>query len=111
MLKIKDDVDLKELEKIGFKPKYSTETGELVEYFYVNLKETSLSGFLGISIVKKDIKPKKLRIRHTFRRDYRGVPLIKENKIWVIDNLNYNCTDFDVLFDLIKANIVEKVGD
>ena len=109
MLKIKDNVDLKELEKFGFKPKYSTETGELDEYFYVNLKETSLSNFLGISIVKKDIKPEKLRIRYIFKRDYRGFPLLKEDKIWVIDNLHYNCTDFDILFDLIKADLVEKV--
>lgn len=65
MLKIKDDIDLKELEKFGFKPKYSEKNGELVEYFFVNNKETSISKFLGISIIKKDtsLRNKKIRIR------------------------------------------------
>ncbi len=113
MLKIKDDVDLKELEKFGFKPKYSEETGKLTEYFFVNNKETSISMFLGISIIKKDVKSKgkKLRIRNIFKKDYRGVPLIKEAKIWVIDNYNYQCTDFDKLYDLIQAGLVEKVEE
>ena len=65
MLKIKDSVDLKELEKFGFKPKYSEENGELIEYFFVNNKEISISKFLGISIIKKDtsLRNKKIRIR------------------------------------------------
>ena len=29
MLKIRDDVDLKELEKVGFKPKYNENTGKI----------------------------------------------------------------------------------
>lgn len=32
MLKIKDDVDLKELEKFGFEPRYSEITGKIVRY-------------------------------------------------------------------------------
>ena len=59
MLKIKDNVDLKELENFGFKPKYSEENGELVEYFHVNLKETGLPMGFGISIRKKDTSTKK----------------------------------------------------
>ena len=113
MLKIKDSVDLKELEKIGFKPKYSEENGELVEYFFVNNKETSISKFLGISIIKKDtsLRNKKIRIRKAFKKDYRGLPLINESKIWIIDNYNYQCTDFDILYDLIQAGLVEKVEE
>ena len=111
MLKIKDSVDLKELEKFGFKPKYSEENGQLIEYFFVNNKETSISMFLGIQIVKKNVglKERKLRIRKTFKRDYRGVPLVKKGKIWAIDNFNYQYTDFDILYDLIQAGLVEKV--
>ena len=30
MLKIKDSVDLKELEKFGLKPKYEEDTGEII---------------------------------------------------------------------------------
>ncbi len=109
MLKIKDNVDIKELEKFGFKPKYSEENGELIEYFYVNTKETGLSMGIGISISKKDKITKKLRIRYTFKRNNNGVPLVKENRIWVIENYNYHYTDFDILYDLIKADLVEKV--
>ena len=32
MLKIKDDVDLKDLEKYGFKPKYDENTGKICAY-------------------------------------------------------------------------------
>lgn len=32
MLKIKDNVDLKELEKYGFEPRYSEITGKIVRY-------------------------------------------------------------------------------
>ena len=102
MLKIRDDVDLKELEKFGFKPKYDEYTGELHEYFCVNRDETSTDGFLGIGI-KKEIKTKKIRIRHTFKRDKFGIPKVKENKVWIIDNYRYYCTDLDKLYDLIQA--------
>ena len=113
MLKIKDNVDLKELEKFGFKPKYSEENGKLTEYFFVKYKETSISMFLGISIIKKDAKAngKKLRIRKIFKRDNKGVPIVNEDKIWVIDNDNYQYTDFDKLYDLIQAGLVEKVEE
>ena len=72
MLKIKEEVDLKELEKFGFKPKYSEENGELVEYFFVNNKETSISKFLGISIIKKDtsLRNKKIRTINALRLDF-----------------------------------------
>ena len=33
MLRIKDNVDLKELEKFGFKTKYDEDTGELKENY------------------------------------------------------------------------------
>lgn len=104
MLKIRDDVDLKELEKFGFKPKYDEDTGDLKEYFYTNNKES------GINIKKKDKQTKKkfLSIRYTFKKDKRGVPLVRENKIWLVDNYNYYYTDFDILYDLIKANLVVK---
>lgn len=110
MLKIKDDVDLKELEKFGFKPKYDEDNGELNGYFFINRKETGLPRGWGIDIRKVEIKTRKLRIRHTFKRDKFGFPNVKENKIWTIDNYNnYYFTDFDKLYDLIKADLVEKV--
>lgn len=111
MLKIRDDLDLKELEKFGFRPKYDEDTGELKGYFYVNNKEMGLLPMrCGIDIKKeeKPIKKKFLSIRYTFKRDKRGVPPVKKNKIWLVDNYNYQYTDFDILYDLIKANLIVK---
>lgn len=111
MLKIRDDLDLKELEKFGFRPKYDEDTGELKGYFYVNNKEMGLLPMrCGIDIKKeeKPIKKKFLSIRYTLKRDKRGVPLVKKNKIWLVDNYNYQYTDFDILYDLIKANLIVK---
>ena len=110
MLKITDDVDLKELEKFGFRPKYDEDNGELKEYFFVNRKETSVSEFLGLNI-KKEIKTKKLKLRYTYKRDKFGVPKVRENKVWIIDNYRYCCTDLDKLYDLITAGLVEKLED
>jgi hypothetical protein len=64
MLKIRDDVDLKELEKFGFKPKYDEDTGELKEYFYANNKETGLPMGCGINIKKEDKPIKKKIFKH-----------------------------------------------
>lgn len=108
MLKIKDDVDLKELEKFEFKPKYDEDTGELHEYFSINREETACNGFLGIG-VKEKIETKKLKLRHTFKRDKFGIPRVKEGKVWIVDNYRYYCTDLDKLYDLIQAGLVEKV--
>ena len=71
MLKIKDDVDLKELEKYGFKKKYY---------------------YKAICLVREDGK-------HDIFFD------LKTRKLLFI---NY---EYDVLYDLIKDNLIEKVGD
>lgn len=109
MLKINPEKDLKELEKFGFKPKYDEDTGELIEYFHTNNIETEMLRSCGINI-KKEYKPikKKIRIRYAFKKDKRGVPLVQENKIWIVDNYKYFCTDLDTLYDLIKADLVVK---
>lgn len=101
---IVEDENLCKIEEYGFRPKYDEDTGELKEYFWVNRKETSIDGFLGIGI-KKEIKTKKLKLRHTFKRDKFGVPKVKEDKVWIIDNYRYYCTDLDKLYDLIQARI------
>lgn len=93
MLKIKDDVDLKELEKFGFKPRYDEYTGEINAYEKRQVKNE----WLGISIKPASIKTK-IRI---FK---------KTTKIWGINPYN-DYFDIDTLFDLIKAGLVEKVGD
>lgn len=108
MLKIKDDVDLKELEKMGFKPKYDEDTGELCEYFWVYEKKSYLKIFnifgINIRLNKIESEPKRIKIKHIFKEVYKS-------KVWVVDNYKYNCTDLDKIYDLIQAGLIEKVGD
>ena len=93
MLKIKDDVDIKELEKFGFKPKYDEDTGKIRTYEKIRKEE-----FIGLTITKK-IKGK-IRIFKAF---------IKSNKVeWRINPYS-DYFDEDTLYDLIQAGLVEKV--
>ena len=71
MLKIKDDVDLKELEKFGFKKKY---------YYNATVLESEDNK----QDILFDLKTKKM----------------------LFCNFGY-----DILYDLIKADLVEKVED
>ena len=82
MLKIKDNVDLKELEKYGFKKNFSEDTGELVgyrsryfQYVYMMVKDRKLN--LSIDYIHND----------------------NEEEF------------YNLVFDLIKADLVEKVED
>ena len=79
MLKIKEDVDLKELEKFGFDKEYNS-------YSYGDMKY-DLSIFINNT---RDI--------------IIVVPCVSEYWEWAID-----VTSIDVLYDLIKADLVEKV--
>lgn len=78
MLKIKDSVDLKELEKFGFK--YQKE----IEYYEINFA-LSPNGFDGLSISERS------KIIYIYS-NYIGEPL-------------------HTLYDLIKADMVEKVEE
>ena len=88
MLKIKDNVDLKELEKFGLKLEYeiNPDTGESwVEYVYKLRGDENIS--LNYSIL--------------FRRLIQGEHIIY--------GLGYiEITDINILYDLIKADLVEK---
>ena len=74
MLKIKDNVDLKELEKYGFH----------LGTTYITNKECYFSTKIMILVEDRIIK--------------------KEEK-------TFDTTDYETLYDLIKANLVEKVGE
>lgn len=78
MLKIRDGVDLKELEKYGFE--YQKETG----YYEVNFSYNT-EGFDGLSISERS------RIIYCYT-NYVGKPQ-------------------HILYDLIKADMVEKIDD
>lgn len=90
MLKIRDDVDLKELEKYGFKPKYDENTGKIKAYEKINKEET----YMGLRVTIEEIKSK-IRI---FKR---------VDKKWVINSFN-DYFDIETLYDLIKADLVVK---
>lgn len=93
MLKIKDNVDLKELEKFGFKPKYNEDTGKIIAYQKVN-KEAEYEGL----IVNIERIKSKIRI---FKRT---------KQCWIINKYN-EYFDIDTLYDLIQAGLVEKVEE
>ena len=93
MLKIKDDVDLKELEKFGFKPKYDENTGEICSYE----KKVEKNEFEGLWVTLQETRSK-IRIFRGFQ---------KRNIIWKINHYN-DYFDIDTLYDLIQAGLVEK---
>ena len=107
MLKIReyDDngnkIDLKVLEKFGLKPKYDENTGEIKGYSTNGKIDGRYERCFRISKKKK---------RLLFR---------KSHEMYIIDedcfNTHYCCydesCDFDLLYDLTKAGLVEKVGD
>lgn len=89
MLKIKDNVDLRELEKFGFEV-FNNNTARKVYYDYYN----------GISLENDTYF------------------MIEHREIWFVENGAKNSNEryfgnpqFNDLFDLIKADLVEKVGD
>ena len=96
MLKIKDNVDLEELEKFGFKPKYDENTGNICAYEKKILKNE----YEGLLVT---LQTTQSRIR-IFRR------YVKTTMIWVIQKYN-DYFDIDTLYDLIQAGLVEKVEE
>ena len=93
MLKIKDNVDLKELEKFGFKPKYDEDTGKIKAYEKIKKEEE----YMGLSVTIETTKSK-IRI---FR---------KTDIEWRINPYS-EYFDVDTVYDLIKADLVEKASD
>ena len=93
MLKIKDNVDLKELEKFGFKPKYDEDTEKIKAYEKIKKEEE----YMGLSVTIETTKSK-IRI---FR---------KTDIEWRINPYS-EYFDVDTVYDLIKADLVEKASD
>ena len=84
MLKIKDNVDLKELEKFGFK--------ECPFYYFTNINKDMYYEDEDIAINKKN----------------RQIYMIIDDEVY---EMNLGIKSFDYLYDLIKADLVEKVDD
>lgn len=89
MLRIKEGIDLKELEKFGFRPKYDEDTGEITAYII----ERKCEGLF----IKKEIPLKRFRI-YKLKANY-----------WKINPYDSNYFDVDTLYDLIQAGLVEKI--
>ena len=105
MLKIKDNVDLKELEKFGLKPKYDEYTGELVEMFCVR--------DLPNSFWTRCFDKCKITLKNG-KYDIKRVKIFwyEPKKFWLVDNDNrFDRVDTDLLYDLIQAGLVEKVEE
>ena len=95
MLKIKDNVDLKELKKYGFEMFYNKYTGE-VEDIYLPY------GFLNSTPIIYFKKRAKLIFRNV--KDKHGDGM----RVEVPDNRVAHNRFLNVLYDLIKDGIVEK---
>ena len=92
MLKIKNNVDLKELERFGFKAKYDEDSGKVCAY--QKKCEKDVGGLL-ITITETT----------SLIRIYRA--FIGKNIEWRINKYN-DYFDIDTLYDLIQAGLVVK---
>ena len=110
MLKIKDNVDLKELEKFGFKKKYDEDTGKIIYYYFILKTDRYNYAPFIISRQEKVIKHKPFDF---FIRKKRQICF--PDDYYVIDIKDYStliCDKaVDMLYDLIKADLVEKVEE
>ena len=108
MLKLKDDIDLKELEKFGFKPFYNCDTGE-IDYWYkkiydLRFRSIKYSEYIikielkNFSYYDNGIRKKKKEIKNLIK-----LKQASEGDAYYLF--------FDTLFDLIQAGLVEKVGE
>lgn len=83
-----EKVDLKELEKFGFKPKYDEDTGKIYRYIY----EYEFCGTKKLAIeVQKDFH---------MRGQYDYV------EYWKVELIEFE--GLDKIYDLIQAGLVEK---
>ena len=100
MLKIKDDVDLKELEKFGFKFNDGIYEFEIDKTNSWCLDEN-----------KKRQHTKELQKLIICGNDGRALGYLVECKInFNILGYGYSIWNFDLIFDLTQAGLVEKVG-
>lgn len=101
MLRIKNDIDLKILEKYGLKPHYimtNQETGETRIAYFLSSKYECRWGYMRL-------KPRKKYL--CFWLPSRNFDNCLKNKYLFIEDEDF--LDMDLLYDLIKADLVEKV--
>lgn len=109
MLKIKDNVDMNIfIEKYDFKPRYCPDTGKLIELYRINGR------YFG------ETKKRRQTTTITMEQNYnRKVPKRNWFSIFVktkeihpeFYGLKLDDEDYEILYDLIKADLVEKVEE
>lgn len=92
-LKVRDDIDLKELKKYGFTIKYDVYTGKIAYCRYEN-KTHLVNHYFEINI---DVNTRRLEIRSYSTASF-------ENRHSEIEEVVEN-----LLYDLTKANLLEKI--
>ena len=99
MLKIKDNVDLKVLEKYGIYPRY--------EMINKTTGETTLDGYQTFEAKFSGLFFKKKKTKLITR-----IIGFKDKKFCLVLNADkFGVPDMDLLYDLIKDGLVEKVED
>ena len=108
MLKIKDDVDLKILiDEYGFKPQYDVDTGELIELYRINghyigdKEKTRQTATITLT------ENWEYEIRNNWFRIFGKEKRITPKSYY----LRLDVEDYEILYDLIKADMVEKVEE
>lgn len=105
MLKIKDNVDLKELEKFGFK---QVKDGHWEEWIYLGYKTTYFYRDSNRRL-RKDVSSELIKVDR-----YRTIVINMDIKIFPKEEIyGYGgwTTDLEPIYDLIKADMVEKVEE
>ena len=97
MLKIKDDVNMEDLKKFGFKPRYNSDTGELEEMYRIRGDRE------GTTIKYEDNFNGKYKHRDFFHI------LNRDRSIYRHGYVKLTSEDYEILYDLIQAGLVEKV--
>ncbi len=95
MLKIRNGVDFYKLAKFGFRPKYNEDTGIVERYIFEGFRCTKTDSE-PISVLKIEIA-RKLPTKRT------------EPITWQVTYIESDA--IDIIYDLIKEGIVEKVEE
>lgn len=112
MLKIKDNVNLEELKRFEFKPRYDSDTGEILYYYkdYFTHRYHTASGY---KYSHYEIRVNNTEIKINSNGQWFKKKAIK--RLFIYDKPPIYTDGFgyfvDLLFDLIQAGIVEKVEE
>lgn len=109
MLKIKDEVDLSIfIEKYNFKPRYDMDTGKLIELYRINghyAGEKEKRRQTATITLKENFENAKTK------RNWLSIVAGSREICPEFYQLSLDTEDYEILYDLIQADLVEKVED